>query len=235
WSAVLRRALAEYVNDIVVGLVELGLREEREQAVVAAVAVHDQDLLAAVAGHLVGGFLQERELQVAAVGHSAGLVLGLGDLAEVVFGENDGILLFGGVQRSVADVEKIGAERQMWTVLFQDSEGEQAGSLRTVNAFAEVGGGEFFPVHGDGGGRCGLRVDELGQTDCDQQKEKYRNSRSLAAVRTSRLQHSGIPPGGEILARECRYSNVSMRTAVTACRMPRPERWYRQHRRRSGS
>jgi len=34
-------------------------------------------------------------------------------------------------------------------VFFQDAEGEQACALGAVNAFAEVGGGEFFPVDGE--------------------------------------------------------------------------------------
>jgi len=44
---------------------ELRLREIGEQTVVAAVAIHDDDLLAAVPGHLVGRLLQQVELQVA--------------------------------------------------------------------------------------------------------------------------------------------------------------------------
>ena len=91
---------------------------------------------------------KQRELQVAAVGHGSGFVAGFGDLAEIVFGEDDGVLLLGGVQRGVAHVEQIGAERQVRAVLLQDAEREQAGSLRAMNAFAKVGGGEFFPVHG---------------------------------------------------------------------------------------
>ena len=125
-----------------------------------AVAVDDQDFLAAVAGHLVGGFLQQGELQVAAVGHGAGLVPRFSDLAEIVFGEDDGVFLLGGVQRGVADVEQIGTERQVRAVLFEDSEGEQARSLRAANTFAKVGGGEFFPVDGELGRGRGLRVEQ---------------------------------------------------------------------------
>src|SRR5579864_8285172 len=43
WTASLRRAFVENVNDIVVRLVELGLREVREQALVAAMAVNNQN------------------------------------------------------------------------------------------------------------------------------------------------------------------------------------------------
>jgi hypothetical protein len=34
-------------------------------------------------------------------------------------------------------------------MLFQNTEGKQARSLRSMNAFAKVGGGEFFPVDGE--------------------------------------------------------------------------------------
>ncbi len=128
-AALMRRAFVEDVDVdyVIVRLVELGLCEERQQAVVAAMAVDDQDLLAAVARHLVGGFLQERELHRAAVGHGSGLVLSLGDLAEIVFRENDGVFLrFGGMQRGIADVEKIGAERKVrgtWKFLEDSKQG----------------------------------------------------------------------------------------------------------------
>jgi len=77
------------------------------------------------------------------------------DLAEIVFGEDEGVLLLGGVQRGITDIEQIGAERKMWTVLFQDSEGEQARPLGAMNSFAKVGGGEFFPVDGKLRGKSG--------------------------------------------------------------------------------
>ena len=47
------------VDDEVVRGGELRLAEERKQALVAAVAVDDEDLAAAVAGHLVQRFLEE--------------------------------------------------------------------------------------------------------------------------------------------------------------------------------
>jgi len=71
---------------------------------------------------------------------------GLGNLAKIVFGKDNCIFLLSGVQRGIANVQQIGPQRQMRTVLLEDSEREQAGSLRAVNAFAEVGGSEFFPV-----------------------------------------------------------------------------------------
>src|SRR6266571_5865328 len=162
WSAVVGRVFIENIDHIVVKLIELGLRKVGEQAVIAAMAVDDQDFLAAVAGHFVGGFLQQGELQVAAVGHGSRLVASLGDLAEIIFGKYDYVLLLGGVQRGVTHIKQIGAERQVWTMLFQNSEGEKTCPLGAMNAFAEVGGGEFFPVDGEfSGRRCSLRVNEM--------------------------------------------------------------------------
>ena len=116
-------------------------------------AVDDENFLAAVARHLVGGFLQQRQLQVAAVGDGSGLVARFGNLAEIIFGEDDGVFFLGGVQRGVTHIEQIGAQGQVRPVFFQNAEGQQASSLRTMNALAEVGGGQFFPVDGelDGG------------------------------------------------------------------------------------
>ena len=71
-----------------------------------------------------------------------------GDLAEIIFGEDDCVFLVGGVQRGVTHIEQIGAERQVRTVLLQDSEREQTRSLGAANPFAKVGGSQFFPVHG---------------------------------------------------------------------------------------
>jgi hypothetical protein len=127
--------------------VELRLREIRQQAVVAAVPVHDDDLLAAVARHLVGRLLQQLELQSAAVGHRAWLLFRFGNLPEVVRGEHDRVFLLGGVQRDVAHVEQIVAERQMRPVLLHDAEGEQAGTLRTGDGVAKLGSRQFLPLH----------------------------------------------------------------------------------------
>jgi hypothetical protein len=47
-------------------------------------------------------------------------------------------------------------------VFLQDAEGKQARTLRTVDAFTEVGGGEFFPVDGEFRLRSGgLRQGEM--------------------------------------------------------------------------
>src|SRR6202162_5361347 len=98
-------------------LVQLRLREIGEQAVVSAVAVDDNYLLASVARHLVGSFLQESELRLATVSHSAGLATGLGKLSEIIFGEDDDVFFLGRVQSGIADVQQIGAERKMRSVL----------------------------------------------------------------------------------------------------------------------
>src|SRR5262249_7264273 len=101
------------VDDVVAGGIEQRLVGVGNQAFVAAVAVDDEDFLASVARHFVGGFLEEFELEVAAVGDSAGFVLGFENLAEIIFGEDDGEFLCGSVKCGVADVEEIGAERKM--------------------------------------------------------------------------------------------------------------------------
>ena len=80
-----------------------------------------------------------------------------GNLSEIILGEDDGVFLLGGVQRGIADVEQVGAEREMRSVFLQDAEGQQARALRAMNAFAEVGGSEFLPVDGElGRGRSFL-------------------------------------------------------------------------------
>ena len=127
----------------------MGLREQRQQAFVAAVAVDDEDFLAAVARHLLHRFLQQRELRAQAVGNGSGLLLGFEDLAEIVFGEDDGVFLLDGVHHGEADIEEVGAERKMRTMLFDDADGEHADALRLVDGLHEVGGGELFPLGGE--------------------------------------------------------------------------------------
>src|ERR1700720_1454086 len=126
--------------------IELRLGEEWQQAVIASVAIHDDDFLAAVARHFIRSLFEKRKLHFAAVGDGSGLVLGFGNLSEIIFRENNCVLLLGSVQRGVANVQQIGPERQMRAMLFKDAEWQQARSLRSVNAFAKIGGGEFFPM-----------------------------------------------------------------------------------------
>jgi hypothetical protein len=140
-------------DDIVAGAGELGLGKEREKAVVAAVSVDDDDFFAAVAGHLGDCFLEEGELGGEAVGDGAGLLASFKDLAEVVGREDDGVLLLDGVEDGEADVEEVGAKRQVGAVFLNDAEGEDADALGLVNSGDEVGGGEFFPL-GERAGPC---------------------------------------------------------------------------------
>ena len=144
---------SEDVNDVIARRRELCLREQREQAVVAAVTIHDQDFLAAVARHLLHGFLQERELGAQAVGDRSRLLLGFEDLPEVVLGKDHGVFLLNRVQRGEANVEEVSAQREMRTMLFDDAEGKQTDSLRLVNGLHEVGSRELLPL----GGEFGLR------------------------------------------------------------------------------
>ena len=117
------------------------LAEERQQRLISAVAIDDHDFLAAVAGHLADRFLQQRKLRGEAVGQGAGLLARFEDLPEVVFGEDDGVLLFHSVHHGEANVEQIGAERQMRSVLFDDAEGQNADALRLVDGLHEIGSG----------------------------------------------------------------------------------------------
>jgi hypothetical protein len=74
------------------------------------------------------------------------------------------------MQRGIAHVEEIGAERQVRSVFLKNAEGEQAGALRAVNAFAKVGSGEFLPVDGEfGRWSRGLRA---GVWNCDERQRE---------------------------------------------------------------
>src|SRR4029077_5676320 len=109
-------------------LIELSLRKIRKQAVVPAVAVDDQNLLATIAGHLVGGLLQQGHLHTATVSYGTGFVLGFCDLTKIVFREHDRVFLLRGMECGIAHVEQVGAEREMRAVLLENSEGKKADS-----------------------------------------------------------------------------------------------------------
>jgi len=87
WSARRRLHSAEHIHHIVMGLFQLALSKERQQVFVSAVPVHDDDLLTTVARHLVGGFLQQLQLELPAVRNGTGLVPGFKDLAKVILGK----------------------------------------------------------------------------------------------------------------------------------------------------
>src|SRR5580704_8712156 len=110
-------------------------------------AVDDDDLLAAITRHLVGGFLKQRKLQIAAIGDGAGLVASFGNLPEIVFGEDDSIFFLGGVKRCITNVQQVGAQRQMRSMLLKNAERQQACALCTMDSLAEIRGGEFLPVN----------------------------------------------------------------------------------------
>ena len=110
-------------------LLQLRLREERQQMFVAAVTIHDDDLLATIARHLVGGFLQELQLHLGAVSDRAGFMHGFKDLPEVIFGKHYSVFLLGGVQTDVANIQQIGAQGQVSTMLLQNAEWQQASTV----------------------------------------------------------------------------------------------------------
>ena len=64
-------------------------------------AIDDDDLPAAIAGHLARRLLQQLELQPATVGDGSGFVLRLEDLAVVLLGEHHRVFLLGGVERGI--------------------------------------------------------------------------------------------------------------------------------------
>ena len=76
---------------------------------VSAVPVHNHNLLAAIARHLVCRFLQEIELYMHAVGHSPRLLPRFGDLSEIIRGEDQRVLLLCGMLDRVAHIDQIGA------------------------------------------------------------------------------------------------------------------------------
>src|SRR5271155_4271801 len=84
---------AKDVHDVIMGRLELRLREEWEQVLVPAVPVRDNHFLAAVARHLVSGGLQQFELKACAVRDRAWLVPSLKYLAEIIFREDHGEFL----------------------------------------------------------------------------------------------------------------------------------------------
>ncbi len=109
--------------------------------------VHDDDLLAAISGHLVGRLLQQLELQAPAVGHRSRLVLRLEDLPEVVLRKNDGVLLLGGIESDISHVEEIVAQGEVRSVLLHDAERKQARALGTGDAVLEIGRCQLLPMN----------------------------------------------------------------------------------------
>src|SRR5208337_241847 len=125
------------IDDVIMGFVKLSLGKIGKKAFVTAMAVDDDDLFAAVAGHFVCGFLKKEQLQFRAVGDGARFVLGFKNLSGEVFGEDHGVLLLGGVLGDIAHVEEVGADGKMRPVLFEDAEGKKACSLRFCDGFFE--------------------------------------------------------------------------------------------------
>ena len=80
-------------------------------------------------------------------------------------------VMLGRVQRGIANVEEIGAERKMRPVLFENAKGQQARSLGSMNAFAEIGGGKFFPVDG----QLRLRGNRLCRREMQKDKKRKQN------------------------------------------------------------
>jgi len=88
--------------------------------------IQNDDFLAAVPSHLVGGLLKQVELYLSAIGDGARLVSSFEYLAKIIFGKNDSVFLVRGMQRRISNIEKISSKRKMWSMLFQNAKGQQA-------------------------------------------------------------------------------------------------------------
>src|SRR5579864_1920230 len=86
---------AENIDNIVVLFLELALSEVWQQALIPALSVYDDDFLAPIARHFIGGLLQQFQLQVAAVSDGTGLMSRLENLTKIIFRIYDRILLLG--------------------------------------------------------------------------------------------------------------------------------------------
>ncbi len=71
---------------------------------------------------------------------------GFEDLAKVILGKDHGVFLVGGVQGRIANIEKIGPQGEMRTMLFQNAEGQQARALRLLDRQAEIACSQFLPM-----------------------------------------------------------------------------------------
>ena len=83
----------ENVDDIIVRTIELRLGEEGKQMLVPSMAVHDDNLLATVARHFIGRFLEQLQLEFHAEGDSPRFMLGFKNLSEVVLRKDHGEFL----------------------------------------------------------------------------------------------------------------------------------------------
>src|SRR6266478_3985770 len=132
---------------------------------VAAVAVYYDYFFAAVASHFIGGFLQQVQLQIHAVCNCSGLVLGFKNLAEIIFGEDYRIFLRRGLQRNVAHIQQISAERKMRSVFFQNAKGKKACALGLLDSRTKIRGGELLPF----GGELALRAQRSRDEKCERE------------------------------------------------------------------
>ena len=137
---------SHHIHDVIVRFIELCLREVWKQAIVAAVTIHNDDLLATVARHLIGGLLQQLELKSRTVSHRAWFVLRLKNLPEIIFRKNDRVFLLRRIQRRVAHVQQIVAQRQMRSMFLQDAERQQTHTLTTRNGIAELSRAQLLPM-----------------------------------------------------------------------------------------
>src|ERR1019366_3630182 len=165
---------------------QLRLREKRQQAVVAAMTVDDQNLLASIAGHLFDRLLQKHELCGQAVGNGPGLLLRFEDLSEIVFRKNHRILLHDSVHHCKPHVDEVGPERKMRSMLLDDSERKQADTLGLMDSLHEIGGSEFFPLGRE------LALGYRGNHKCDENENKAYSGQTVSWHGASRIMKQAI-------------------------------------------
>src|SRR5882762_9373660 len=171
-------------------LVQLRLREKWNQVFVAAVAVDNDYFFAPVAGHLISGFLEQMQLQIHAVRYRSGFVLGFEDLAEIIFGKDHRVFLRRSLQRNVAHIQQIGAEREMRSVLFQNAERKKARALGLLDSRTKIRGSKLFPF----GGELALRAQRSCGKKREREKRRYFAKRHFAEHRKPPKQRRIVTP-----------------------------------------
>ena len=127
-------------------LPKLRLRQEAQQVIVAAVRVVQDDLLESVAPDLVQHTLQQIEQQRGPQGERAGEGARLVDLPKIKQRKDHRRLLLGSQAGQAVPDQRICAERQMLTVLFQHPQAQHT-NASFLHRRGKIRGGQIFPLH----------------------------------------------------------------------------------------
>src|SRR4029079_17397355 len=136
------------VDDVVALVFELRLHEEAQEVRVPAVAVHDEDLLEAVAGDLGARRVEQVPDQPRRQRKRARLVPGLVDLPVEVVREDDGVFLLHGTSDQVARLNEIRANRRVRSVLLENADGQNGRLVRLLESLGPVARGEVVHTGG---------------------------------------------------------------------------------------